>query len=959
MRLADGTGLGQAHEIVSALNKAPGVEFASMDYADSMAVTAGALDDPSNLQTQQDWRGLESQTGGTGIDWAWGYHGRGEGVEVIDVENSYNPDHVDLISLGISDFTDGVITGDTDNNFNHGTSSLGVLAADDDCDGVVGAAPYADDIGFVSAIGNGTTQTIINCPVGTPLQNNVSGAAKAIVIATQELGAGDVLLLELGRDVFGMDDINNADIPIETRPLVFCATKLATDAGIVLVTAAGNGNVDLDLTSSPEPGLADILQDWRDNGDSGAILVGAGSSDRVHEKLSFSSFGSRVDVQAWGRNVFTSGRGSGETTDLNTSYRQYSGTSSASAVVAGVAASVQSVRLEHLGSNQSLDSVGMRDLLNSTGLPQGNIIDNPGDIGPAVDAKGAIEDFRDAAKAQEISSGILPLTYDFEVPNNIEALDHWEEVTSLRGGDVVIPNALLLVNQIPGNQPDREVTTAADWHIVLTDEFQNLVLSFTHEVGDDPTFSGIEINEYRGMAATDGVFISQDGANWYRLLVPGMEEQTPADGDVKYDVSITAAIVQHELELEKPLRIRFQHHGGRGTGGTIGGRFFDEVTLRDEDLGTFAMFSSSIDVVESGPVLTIPVGRRNAPNSPATVDYRIVFRTASRGDFGGGVSFPMTGRIAFDPKEETGQIDLPLNTLGALPEHTETLRVILENPSGGASLDPDATETFVRLIDNDFEGPNQFHRVRTGRFVIPQVSSPPGQATGPAPILLNVGSVTGEVTKVTAKISDFNHAGYFLIDMILEGPDGTLVKLMSDVNFTGGAAVAEQINLTFDDDSAPIPENSLLSSGSYAGTDILFGQDRLLDGTVVNASTLLSAFNGKDPNGTWKLHIVESGSFDTPTPTGGGVLEGGYELVIETTDVPLPVFLSIRVSRGEDINYTYAGPEDQSFDVEGSTDLVNWTRFDIVTTTGFDNPESGFTIAPVFATKYYLRFRRQ
>ena len=34
-----------------------------------------------------------------------------------------------------------------------------------------------------------------------------------------------------------------------------------------------------------------------------AIIVGAGSSDTFHRKLPFSSYGSRVDVQAWGKAV--------------------------------------------------------------------------------------------------------------------------------------------------------------------------------------------------------------------------------------------------------------------------------------------------------------------------------------------------------------------------------------------------------------------------------------------------------------------------------------------------------------------------------------------------------------------------------------------------------------------------------------------------------------------------------
>lgn len=46
---------------------------------------------------------------------------------------------------------------------------------------------------------------------------------------------------------------------------------------------------------------------WRSWGDSGAIMVGAGDDTTAHNKIDFSNFGSRVDVQAWGMNVYSAG----------------------------------------------------------------------------------------------------------------------------------------------------------------------------------------------------------------------------------------------------------------------------------------------------------------------------------------------------------------------------------------------------------------------------------------------------------------------------------------------------------------------------------------------------------------------------------------------------------------------------------------------------------------------------
>ena len=69
---------------------------------------------------------------------------------------------------------------------------------------------------------------------------------------------------------------------------------------MIVVAAAGNGNQDLD---------GSLYNFYSNRGDSGAIIVGSGSASSSHRKISSSTFGSRVDVQAWGETVFTTGYG--------------------------------------------------------------------------------------------------------------------------------------------------------------------------------------------------------------------------------------------------------------------------------------------------------------------------------------------------------------------------------------------------------------------------------------------------------------------------------------------------------------------------------------------------------------------------------------------------------------------------------------------------------------------------
>ena len=82
--------------------------------------------------------------------------------------------------------------------------------------------------------------------------------------------------------------------------------------GVIVVEAAGNGNQDLDGTEYGDgnrnafPTAVPIR---------GAIIVGAGSapgcSSPARGRLSFSNYGSRVNVQGWGQCVVTSGYGVG------------------------------------------------------------------------------------------------------------------------------------------------------------------------------------------------------------------------------------------------------------------------------------------------------------------------------------------------------------------------------------------------------------------------------------------------------------------------------------------------------------------------------------------------------------------------------------------------------------------------------------------------------------------------
>ncbi|OFS10915.1 hypothetical protein HMPREF3099_08240 [Kytococcus sp. HMSC28H12] len=150
-----------------------------------------------------------------------------------------------------------------------------------------------------------------------------------------------------------------------------------------MVEAAGNGAQDLDDPCYGGEGFPD------GKGDSGAIIVGAGASSRSGrtpgEVLSYSTYGSRVNVQGWGEMVASAGYGDLQGGDETVQYTdQFSGTSSASPIVTGAVALVSSVAQQ---KGVSLTPAQMRSLLVKTGTPQKG---SGGHIGPLPNVLAAV-----------------------------------------------------------------------------------------------------------------------------------------------------------------------------------------------------------------------------------------------------------------------------------------------------------------------------------------------------------------------------------------------------------------------------------------------------------------------------------------------------------------------------------------------------------------------------------------
>ena len=346
----EGATAAQLLQAAETLRDLPEVEFVYLEELNPTPPGDYAPPTP-NYVALQDYRPANP---GLNVDYLWARGGKGQNVRYSDCEYGWDVTHEDLVDIPIV-----VEAGQTMNSpfgTDHGTSAVGITAGKENGYGITGIAPNVTSVNVYPEIsveeGSRRTTCIAN--------------------AIADSDPGDVVLLEMQTTGAGGDYA-----PAEYSSSVWTVVKNGGDQGVLVVAAAGNGNQNLD--SAP-------YATYMSRGDSKSIIIGAGSSNTSHNKLSFSTYGTRVNVQTWGENVFTSGYGDYVILggDSRQSYTDsFNGTSSASAVAAGCVSALQSYA--KLTLNRPLTPAEMRSLLIQTGIPQGS----GGHIGPCINLRDA------------------------------------------------------------------------------------------------------------------------------------------------------------------------------------------------------------------------------------------------------------------------------------------------------------------------------------------------------------------------------------------------------------------------------------------------------------------------------------------------------------------------------------------------------------------------------------------
>ena len=149
-------------------------------------------------------------------------------------------------------------------------------------------------------------------------------------------------------------------------------------------------------------------------------------------------------------------------------------------------------------------------------------------------------------------------------------------------------------------------------------------------------------------------------------------------------------------------------------------------------------------------------------------------------------------------------------------------------------------------------------------------------AASPYPSEISVSGLPGSITKATVAIQNFSHIEPDDVDIMLVGPDGRRIVLMSDA---GGQNEVGALSLNFDDLApGPVPDEGTITNAVYRPTDYEPGDvfPAPAPGGPPTGNTL-GAFYGGAPNGIWRLYVVGDGGATF------GSLGGNWSMTLQTS----------------------------------------------------------------------------
>lgn len=193
------------------------------------------------------------------------------------------------------------------------------------------------------------------------------------------------------------------------------------------------------------------------------------------------------------------------------------------------------------------------------------------------------------------------------------------------------------------------------------------------------------------------------------------------------------------------------------------------------------------------------------------------------------------------------------------------------------------------------------------------ITIPNSGAGVPYPSDISLSGAGTILSDVNVHLLDLSHTYPDDLDLMVVGPQGQNLIIMSDV---GAGTDAVAVDLILDDAApTPLPNSTALTSGTYQPANYGTGDPFPAPAPTPSAATTLSTFDGTDPNGVWSLYLVDDAGGDAGSLAGGWCLEivasGGDEPSLTLTQTvgtdPLvyPTTDAITVTSGMSVTYFY------------------------------------------------------
>lgn len=165
----------------------------------------------------------------------------------------------------------------------------------------------------------------------------------------------------------------------------------------------------------------------------------------------------------------------------------------------------------------------------------------------------------------------------------------------------------------------------------------------------------------------------------------------------------------------------------------------------------------------------------------------------------------------------------------------------------------------------------------TNTFAVTQPILVPASGPGsPYGSTNRVSGVVGTVSGISVTLSNLFHTNPDHLDLLLVGPGGEAVMLLSDA---GGSVDVTNLTVRIQDwASGFAPDSTALLNTAYRPSDYQSGDSLPAPAPQAPYAGTLAAFNGLNPNGEWKLYVTD----DSNNESGG--LLGGWSLTVYTFD---------------------------------------------------------------------------